>query len=165
MDSSAARFVEHISGSAKAQEWIRSRLKIEINQSTGTGEKTGVINKLKSMTRPELELDLNEEEIRDLPEWLVDDEEFNRERDLEIQRYQRLLSANESIVAPRDKAKLDLLVHQFASGQKILAFDHSICTVNYYKAALQQMGVERLDVYSSAQNQQKLVADARKNSA
>jgi len=149
LDSSVVALYEHILGTKSAEE------EYEVDsRKTMKSKSKGVLNQLKEMMIPQWEL--SEELINDsaTPRWIVDEEQFELVRKEEISLYESILDKISQISNSRINSKLDLLENTINDGNKVLAFDSSIITIEYLKKELIKREVE-VHSYTGASNKTK----------
>jgi superfamily II DNA or RNA helicase len=150
-DSHYIRLHEHIYGSEKANLVARNLFHANNIDLRGKAEELpGMVQKLSQMKLPKISLD-QEDNMAELPDWLRDEEAFQREVRNEIKRYQSIVKEANAVAMKRDVARVDLLTRLAGlTDMRILAFEESITTVNALAAQLRQRGINNVHLYSTS---------------
>ncbi len=125
MRSSRCALMEVLAGSEYAMEFYKF---VSVKSKTGN-----VILRIKDCRK---KLPLTDFKKSLLPDWLTDFNTYQLICDEEIQILEQILSLTKKLSNARDNAKIELLYSKANQYQKLLAFDSTILTLDYFKKKL-----------------------------
>lgn len=132
--SSRAALVEHVEGTKSA------RLFAQLNQTTPAGarDNKGILLKLIGHEPPAWQFS---EHLREAaPPWLTDSAEHERACEEERARFQRIVAHVRRLSDAREQTKIQTLMAYHIKHRRILAFDHSLVTLELFNALLEGRG-------------------------
>ena len=158
LNSSFAALYEHLRGTEKLEEnfsWISGK--------ENSNYAKGVINKLKNMEIPKWEFSEEFKLDKIVPEWLINEDEYLRVRNNEINIYETILDLGNQLSESRLNSKIDCITNSIRDGNKTLVFDTSNITLLYIQKKLLEMDIETHTFIGSTKGSKiKKVSDAEK---
>jgi len=124
LDSSVSALHEHLLGT----EFVEKNLGLK----TGKDPKSfseGVINKLKRLSIPKWEFSESFRDSKEVPSWLIDEEDYNSVRENEINLYNQIADLSSKLSDRRLRSKVDCIAKAIKEKKKVLAFDTSNVTL------------------------------------
>lgn len=123
--SSRCALMETLAGSQYAMDYYKFE---SVKSKTGN-----VIQKIKDCRRKLPVTDFSKEL---LPSWLTNFDEYKTACDTEINHYEQILVLTKKLSESRDNTKVELLYSKVNQYGKLLAFDSTILTLDYFKMKL-----------------------------
>jgi superfamily II DNA or RNA helicase len=141
--SSHVAAFEHVRGTAEA----RSVFDIPHFKSTSSD----IPNKIKEIGLPKWELDPALKTHDLVPRWLVNEGEFNSKVEEEWHRYDRIGHLLTELEDGMEEARVKLLLDHYNNGDKVLAFDWHLISLERMRKRLVEEGVpaDRVHIFSS----------------
>jgi hypothetical protein len=133
MRSSRAALVEHLAGTDAASE----RFSIAPGfKAQSTGNVIGRLNQRALDGPPAVKLDC------DVPEWLIDPDQWRERCDSERVRYQLILEHAHQLSAAREQRKAEVLIELSTRHDRVLAFDHHLITLAQLEPLIVRSGTD-----------------------
>lgn len=141
--SSRAAAFEHVRGTEKA--------KIQFGIDDFKNTTSDIPNKIKEIKIPTWELDPNLKAHELVPKWLVDETEFKLKVKEEWNRYDRIGHLLTELRDDMEDSRVKLLIDHFSRGDKVLAFDWHLISLERMRKRLLEEGVpsDRIHLFSS----------------
>jgi len=137
LNSSFAALYEHLRGTEKLEEnfsWISGK--------ENSNYAKGVVNKLKNMEIPKWEFSEEFKSDKMVPKWLIDEDEYIKVRNNEINIYEMILDLGNQLSESRLNSKIDCITNSIRDGNKTLVFDTSNITLLFIQKKLLEMDIE-----------------------
>jgi len=142
--SSKAACFEHLSGTESAL------VKFEISKFKSTN--SVIPHKLRNRKIPIWRLNESLKENPSVPSWLVSQDDFEAELELEKSRYQILSRLISELGDGMEDSRAKLLIQHFNEGNKVLAFDWHLISLHRLKKTLIDSGIpeDRIHLFDSS---------------
>ena len=141
--SSKAACYEHLAGTESALQ------KFDISKFKSTN--SVIPEKLNNQKVPLWKLEESLKENSNVPKWLVSEEDFEAELELEKQRYAIISKLILEMSDGMEDSRVKLLAEHFKKGNKVLAFDWHLISLHRLRKALIDIGIpeERIHLFDS----------------